>query len=266
MYLNCCVRLLLTEARILTRTCRVPLQRAMRAHRGRQLLADLKYWKWMRLQRWGSTTIQCAWYAHVARAQMRRKEALCVVRQWISNNPAKQIQKVIRGHWGRVAFSWEIERRLQMQNIPMIQSAARRLLQRGLFISWWLQRNNPLTWQIPDPTRMRLLENPISYLHAQHPHPAVSRSALQHDHSQRGHYATCSASIGSIGDNFLLVAALNSPVIGRVAFSSPVKAYDTAASGEITAKGESYLSFPSGSSPLRKQRFFGDVSRLVRLE
>ena len=47
-------------------------------------------------------------------------------------------------------------------------------------------------------------------------------------------------------------------VVGAVAQASPVRSYDTDKSGAMTAKGDAYLSFPGGASPLRKQRFFGD--------
>jgi len=47
-------------------------------------------------------------------------------------------------------------------------------------------------------------------------------------------------------------------VVGGVAQASPVRSYDTDKSGAMTAKGDAYLSFPGGASPLRKQRFFGD--------
>jgi hypothetical protein len=97
------------------------IQRALRAHHGRVLLRALKKAKWDRLNLWASTTVQCAWMMHVARAQVRRKEAMIVVRRWISQNPTKHLQRVVRGHFGRVAFRFELERTRQWRNIPKIQ-------------------------------------------------------------------------------------------------------------------------------------------------
>jgi hypothetical protein len=198
------------------------------------------------------------------------------------------------------------------------QAAVRRTLQSILYTAWWLVKHNPLTWQIPDPTKMRLLEHPVSSLHAACPHPVLGHAA-----AKRRHGSTCISGVSAIGDNYFLIAALNSPVsfahntlrdrttgrlrerrrlrrmlctyvcvcacvcvfvlcsvsvclcacvsesvsvstsvfvqvVGGYALASPVRSYDTDKSGAMTAKGSAYLSFPSGASPLRKQRFFGD--------
>ena len=87
------------------------------------------------------------------------------------------------------------------------QAAVRRTLQRTLYTAWWLDRLNPLTWQIPDPTKMRLLEHPVSSLHAACPHPVLGHAA-----AKRGHGSTCISGVSAIGDNYFLIAALNSPV------------------------------------------------------
>ena len=100
-----------------------------------------------------------------------------------------------------------------------------------------------MPWEIPDPTKMKLLEQPIAGLHAVCPHPPTRIMSR----------------LGGIHDNYLLIAALNSPVVGTVAFASPVRKFETDKAGKMTATGEAYLSYPYGSSPLRKQRFFGDA-------
>jgi len=243
----------LVKAKLWPRLAAAKIQRALRAHFGRTRLQSLAAAKWKRLRHWGSMTIQCAWAMHVGRAQFRRRHAMIVLRKWISRKPAVEIQRAIRGHWGRATYRFENERCRQWRNIPKIQAAVRRTQQRSLYISWSLAQNNPLTWQIPDPTRMRLLEQPIANLHAACPHPALTQHA-----AKRGHGSTCISGVASISGGYLLISALNSPVVGKVAFASPVRSYDTDKSGALTAVGESYLSFPGGASPLRKQRFFGD--------
>jgi len=115
--------------------------------------------------------------------------------------------------------------------------------QRALYLAWWKDKENPLPWEIPDPTKMKLLEQPIAGLHAVCPHPPTRIMSR----------------LGGIHDNYLLIAALNSPVVGKVAFASPVRSFETDKAGKMTATGEAYLSYPYGSSPLRKQRFFGDA-------
>ena len=241
------------KAKLWPRLAAAKIQRALRAHVGRTMLRSLKEEKWRRLRHWGTTTIQCAWAMHVGRAQLRRKHAMLVLRRWISQNPAVAIQRVVRGHHGRVAYRIENERCRQWRNIPKIQAAVRRTQQRALYTAWWVDKGNPLTWQIPDPTKMRLLEQPIASLHAACPHPALARHA-----AQKGHGSTCISGVASISGGYLLISALNSPVVGKVAFASPVRSYETDKSGALTAVGDAYLSFPGGASPLRKLRFFGD--------
>ena len=109
------------KAKLWPRLAAAKIQRTLRAHHGRVLLRALKKVKWDRLNLWASTTVQCAWMMHVARAQVRRKEAMIVVRRWISQNPTKHLQRVVRGHFGRVAFRFELERTRQWRNIPKIQ-------------------------------------------------------------------------------------------------------------------------------------------------
>lgn len=87
------------------------------------------------------------------------------------------------------------------------QAAVRRTLQSILYTAWWLVKHNPLTWQIPDPTKMRLLEHPVSSLHAVCPHPVLGHAA-----AKRRHGSTCISGVSAIGDNYFLIAALNSPV------------------------------------------------------
>jgi hypothetical protein len=59
-----------------------------------------------------------------------------------------------------------------------MQAGVRRTLQRALFAAWWLDKLNPLTWLIPDPTQKRLLEQPIAAWHAACPHPALAGGTL----------------------------------------------------------------------------------------
>ena len=65
-----------------------------------------------------------------------------------------------------------------MQDMPFgfvlcliyFQAAVRRCQQRVLYTEWWIEKDNPLTWQIPDPTRMRLREQVLpSALPQRHP-------------------------------------------------------------------------------------------------
>lgn len=115
----------MVKAKLWPRLAAAKIQRALRAHHGRVLLRALVKAKWDRLNLWASTTIQCSWMMHVARAQVRRKEAMIVVRRWISENPTVQLQRVVRGHFGRVAFRFELERTRQWRNIPKIQVSKR---------------------------------------------------------------------------------------------------------------------------------------------
>ena len=115
----------MVKAKLWPRLAAAKIQRTLRAHHGRVLLRALVKAKWDRLNLWASTTIQCSWMMHVARAQVRRKEAMIVVRRWISENPTVQLQRVVRGHFGRVAFRFELERTRQWRNIPKIQVSKR---------------------------------------------------------------------------------------------------------------------------------------------
>ena len=54
---------------------------------------------------------------------------------------------------------------------------------------------------------MRLLEHPVSSLHAACPHPVLGHAA-----AKRRHGSTCISGVSAIGDNYFLIAALNSPV------------------------------------------------------
>jgi hypothetical protein len=54
---------------------------------------------------------------------------------------------------------------------------------------------------------MRLLEHPVSSLHAACPHPVLGHAA-----AKRGHGSTCISGVSAIGDNYFLIAAFNSPV------------------------------------------------------
>ena len=114
----------LVKAKLWPRLAAAKIQRATRAHQGRVMLRALAKAKWDRLNRWAAMTIQSSWLMHVARAQTRRKEAMLVLRKWISEHPTKHLQRVVRGHFGRVAFRAELERTRQWRNIPKIQVGA----------------------------------------------------------------------------------------------------------------------------------------------
>jgi len=52
---------------------------------------------------------------------------MIAVRRWISANPTMKIQRVVRGHFGRRSFEFEMERTRQWRNIPKVQAAVRRV-------------------------------------------------------------------------------------------------------------------------------------------
>ena len=74
-------------------------------------------------------------------------------------------------------------------------------------------------------------------------------------------FALCSMSVclcACVSASVSVSTSVFVQVVGGYALASPVRSYDTDKSGAMTAKGNAYLSFPGGASPLRKQRFFGD--------